>query len=61
MRVRTLKKHGNAFGETYTKKPPVAYDLPDDNVQALIDAGYVEEAAKQPPTAVVAKVSGAAA
>ena len=44
MKVRTLKKHGNAWGDAYTKMPPKAYELPDDNAATLIDAGYVEEA-----------------
>lgn len=46
MKVRTLKKHGNAWGDAYTKMPPKTYEIPDDNAETLIKSGYVEDASK---------------
>lgn len=56
MRVKTKRKHGNALGDAYTKMPPKEYEVPDDSVGALIDAGLVEEAKGQDGEGVVTKI-----
>lgn len=43
MRVRTKRKHGNGYGDTYEKNPGKQYDVPDEAAAVLIDQGYVEE------------------
>lgn len=43
MQVKTLKKHGNAFGDTYWKEKDATYSLPDEQAKPLIGQKLVEE------------------
>lgn len=43
MRVRTLRKHSNAYPPQLVKNVGRKYDLSDQDAQNLIAAGLVEE------------------
>ena len=43
MKVKTLREHGNRFGEGYEKAKGVIYELPDEDAAALIRDKLVEK------------------
>ena len=43
MRVRTIRKHRNAFPPVAVKHPGRKYEVGDRDAMHLISAGYVEE------------------
>lgn len=43
MKVRTLRRHGNAHKPTYVKNPGRKYEAPNRDAGNLITAGLVEE------------------
>lgn len=43
MKVRTIRKHGNAHPPQYLKNPGRKYRLPDREAENLIASGLVEE------------------
>lgn len=42
MKVRTIKRHGNAHAPQYVKNVGRKYDLPEREAKNLITAGLVE-------------------
>lgn len=42
MKVKTLRRHGNAHKPQYVKNPGRKYDLPEREAKNLINAGLVE-------------------
>lgn len=42
MKVKTLKRHGNAYAPGYVKNPGRKYALPDREAENLIASGLVE-------------------
>lgn len=50
MKVQAIRRHQNAYGDSYTKNPGKHYEHPSP--EALIAAGLVEPAdeTRQPPT-----------
>lgn len=43
MKVRTLKRHGNAYKPQYVKNPGRKYELPARDAERLIASGHVVE------------------
>ena len=43
MKVRTIRKHGNPWGDKYTKNLRKEYELPEREARNLIALGIVEE------------------
>lgn len=48
MKVRTLRKHQNAYGDTFVKNPRKQYDVPDAVGRNLVQMGLVEEVVDKP-------------
>lgn len=48
MKVRTLRKHHNGHGDTFTKHPRKIYELPDRDGRNLVGQGLVEEVVEEP-------------
>lgn len=43
MRVKTIKPHFNGYGDEWGKTANDEYDVPEEDVRALIESGKVEE------------------
>lgn len=48
MKVRTIREHGNGYGDSYLKKAKAEYDVPDRIAKNLIHDGIVEEIKAKP-------------
>jgi len=43
MKVRTIRKHQNGYGDSFVKNLRRQYELPEREARGLIRAGLVEE------------------
>lgn len=55
MKVKTLREHGNRFGDAFEKTKGSIYDLPEEEAAALIRDKLVEKASDSDSSPKAAK------